>query len=169
MSYTYITINNYFLPPNNVMDYPLSNPCPTDGYTGVSVNAHKLMETFKKYPLESLTAGTVTIGSRKVLRMSYVEQVQEIKKCLLKYDKTHKGQYIAFMEATKSQVPHLHMLIYNGYQSVFVKAFQSLGSHNKHTKSFCPVSDYEAYAEYIMKEYNRSKSFYTNIVSFANP
>lgn len=121
---------------------------------------------FDYVPPSNLHAGTVTIGTAKIFKMDYYQKCYTLKTALTEYNKLNKNhKYIAFMEDTKTMNPHLHLLIYNGYNSSFIKAFGPLGRRNKHKESFKKVSNLKSYMEYITKEHspNNDNKYYTNI------
>lgn len=164
MSY-YITINNYFVSPKEsspqagTAEGPCQNSPPL-----APVNCTQIIDVLRSYPKESLTAGTVTLGTKKYLRLSWADQIKALSKACEEYGKINSTEFVAFIEATKNQVPHLHMLIYNGYQSRFINHFKKFGARNAHNESFKQVSNVNSYIKYIMKEYHRGDKYFTNMI-----
>lgn len=166
-TYNYIDISIFFTPQSSECNKakrsettPLSELCPRALYRG-STNGPT--ERISRYPLQSLIAGTVTIGRKDYLRMSWKQQVAELEKACIKFGKKKGVEYVAFIEATKNQVPHLHMLIYNCYPKQFIEVFGRFGGHNKNAKSFKPVVSVSSYVKYITKEYKGQDIYFTNM------
>lgn len=159
-----LTINFYFGWPlqssSECNERSLSELCPMVQYRGKDKH---YLAFFSNLPAQSLTAGTVTIGTTKYLRMSWDQQVDALVAACKEYAKKKSLKFTAFIEPTKNQVPHLHMLIYNGYQGHFTQCFKHFGRHNTSDASFAPVKNVSKYIDYITKEQNSENVVITNI------
>lgn len=163
-NYTTVDISLYFTnhkhSSKRIYKRLLSELCPRAIYRGKDFGPIK---TLSEYPEITLTAGTVTIGNKRYLRMSWKEQMNELVLACKEFGNRRGVEYVAFSEATLSQVPHLHMLIYNGNKAQFIKAFSKFGSRNRHDQSFQPVRNLPGYIDYITKEYKGQETYFTNM------
>lgn len=111
---------------------------------------------FKSCPLSSLTAGTVTIGNKKIGRLSVEDQYTQMVKIIKQRLKYHtEYRYYFTSELQKNGNLHLHAIYYNMYQKVHNDAFGGIGSRNKLNISFQPIKNLIQYWKYIHKDHDK--------------
>lgn len=132
----------------------------------------KYINYLEKCPLDSLVAGTATIGRKWIGGLSVDDQYIEMKKVLKRLDNYKDSKYIGFFEQAQNGNIHCHLLIYNMYKSSWDETVKCLGKHNLNKKSFKKVARLRTnekgigYWEYISKEHDESYHrwrFITNI------
>lgn len=105
-------------------------------------------------PADSWSCTTVTIGNKVLGRLSFTQQVKELKKEVRMHMKRFSKQrfYYCF-EENSSGVAHAHGIEIGTYQQNFINSFQHIGNHNKNNKSFDKLkSSKEKYWAYVNKD-----------------
>lgn len=120
-----------------------------------SVPYNYLMQCHK----DSWNCTTITIGNKQYGRLSFNEQVKELKKEVRAHMKRYsKQRYYYCFEENSSGVAHAHGIEIGTYQQNFINSFKHIGNHNTNDKSFCPLkSSKEKYWAYVNKDVAKLK------------
>ncbi len=101
-----------------------------------------------------MSAATITIGYKHILKLSYKEQYAMMVKEIKKTYKFHSDsiKYLFRFELQENGSLHAHGLIMNGYQNVFHTNFLKFGIHNTKALSYQTCRNIKGYLKYINKE-----------------
>lgn len=101
----------------------------------------------------SAHAATITIGNKFYGKLSYEEQYRHMVKAIKRtYPFRGRTKYTAHFELTSNGQLHSHLLIIDGYQTVFSEGFDCFGPRNNHKQSYQECKNIIKYLEYINKE-----------------